>query len=1121
MTVINQEFTFDCAQAITALNQLTTALNSGNAALANFAKASKALSGGGGGGGSGAAKQAKEIGMLSKAYSGLKSVISSIGIERAISQAFNVQALASAVEEARKFGQAINEIQTIGQSLNQSNAEITAGILELSSALGKSAQDVAEGLYQVLSNQVVEAADAMTFLAEAEKLAITTHATTAQSVDALSSVMNSYSLGIEDMSRVSSVLFETVNLGRLRLDEIADRIGRITPMAAQMGVSFEEVGAAIAVMTVQGVKADTAITQLRAIMSKLLKPTEALSKVFKSWGVADGKEALATFGGLSGVLQKLAAETGGSSAEMAEFFNVVRAMTGQFALATDGGKKFEEAIKKMEVAAGTNKALSAWETFAESDSQQLTQQITTVKNSFLELGNALLPVVVNIGEGFGSWFDHLSEGLTVLGGVESVVRAMDAAENKRIKEIADVESKNRQATSFRTKFDSKGYKDAESSLRQLAATAGVAFNQMTTQVNSRLKSSSIAFLSGMDDVIEGYKVGYESLTKFVEGAHDKLKDTGQTIKDLKATIEGVKFDREFKAAGSDFKRLDLLTSRANRFEQSGIDQGRRAGVNEDARESADAALDAALAENRRAQSLAESAGWMSKVKELQSQEDRILQSKLKNQEQFQQQIQSTLPVAKNLKEQLDFKVASLSEFKTQLDSAVRELVQGKATGKLTADQETQLKQTISGLLRQIGQVDFGKEINLLSKLNLPNTLQEVEAGMSKALGVSAAKWKQDLQSAQKLIGEEFSKTMAKVDPSGELKKLFDALGLKPDPNLGPAGAMSLAFDKAEELLLKVDELNEELARADTAIKENSQSKIDRRNNELQSMADAVGARANTPEKLAAFTEQVRVLLNARAQIQELFNAATEGKLGEEDIAKQGEALAQYINRAEEAKTITERQAEVLRQQVGIIQDRNKAENAKKDVTATLEELSPQKSAAAEFIRYAETQGRLSKLTADSATIVKDSAAAAAESLATGSQSTKQIAIDFAAVRRDAEAAEQAIARAAEAEGAAGGKYFGGMQYLHSGGPSRGGDRVPSMLAPGEFVTNANNTRKFFSELNAMNQGIRPVYRERGGAVTNVGDVNITVKGGDSAQSTVREIGQSLRREIQRGIIKLK
>jgi hypothetical protein len=118
------------------------------------------------------------------------------------------------------------------------------------------------------------------------------------------------------------------------------------------------------------------------------------------------------------------------------------------------------------------------------------------------------------------------------------------------------------------------------------------------------------------------------------------------------------------------------------------------------------------------------------------------------------------------------------------------------------------------------------------------------------------------------------------------------------------------------------------------------------------------------------------------------------------------------------------------------------------------------------------------------------------------------------------AAKQKAASAGGGEAAT--PYHGGpLRYYADGGPTRGQDNVPAMLSRGETVVNSKNSKRFYSELNAMNQGSQPVYREQGGSVTNVGDVNVTVKGGETSQQTVREIGHALRREFQRGNVKLR
>ena len=77
-----------------------------------------------------------------------------------------------------------------------------------------------------------------------------------------------------------------------------------------------------------------------------------------------------------------------------------------------------------------------------------------------------------------------------------------------------------------------------------------------------------------------------------------------------------------------------------------------------------------------------------------------------------------------------------------------------------------------------------------------------------------------------------------------------------------------------------------------------------------------------------------------------------------------------------------------------------------------------------------------------------------------------------------------------------------------------------MLAPGEFVVNQRSSRQFFSQLQAINAGSRPVYRDSGGQVTHVGDVSITIAESSTPKQTAREIMAAIRRESRRGSSRL-
>ena len=95
--------------------------------------------------------------------------------------------------------------------------------------------------------------------------------------------------------------------------------------------------------------------------------------------------------------------------------------------------------------------------------------------------------------------------------------------------------------------------------------------------------------------------------------------------------------------------------------------------------------------------------------------------------------------------------------------------------------------------------------------------------------------------------------------------------------------------------------------------------------------------------------------------------------------------------------------------------------------------------------------------------------------------------------------------------------WGGSMYRADGGEAHGTDTIPAMLSPGEMVINAASSKRFASQLIAMNAGITPAFRSEGGSVTNIGDINVSVTGGDSARQSARSIATELRRELRRGV----
>ena len=92
--------------------------------------------------------------------------------------------------------------------------------------------------------------------------------------DAVTSAVTAY--GSENLSaaRSTEVLLLAIREGKLEAASLGGVIGRVLPIAKQLGVSFEEVAAFVAAVSRQGLNAEEAITSLRGALNALIGPTD-------------------------------------------------------------------------------------------------------------------------------------------------------------------------------------------------------------------------------------------------------------------------------------------------------------------------------------------------------------------------------------------------------------------------------------------------------------------------------------------------------------------------------------------------------------------------------------------------------------------------------------------------------------------------------------------------------------------------------------------------------------------------------------------------------------------------------------------------------------------------------
>ena len=78
---------------------------------------------------------------------------------------------------------------------------------------------------------------------------------------------------------------QTQNDGKIVVDQYAQQIGRLAPIAASAGVSIDELNAAISTVTAQGVPIESTFAGLRQGIAAILKPSSEAAKLAEELGI--------------------------------------------------------------------------------------------------------------------------------------------------------------------------------------------------------------------------------------------------------------------------------------------------------------------------------------------------------------------------------------------------------------------------------------------------------------------------------------------------------------------------------------------------------------------------------------------------------------------------------------------------------------------------------------------------------------------------------------------------------------------------------------------------------------------------------------------------------------------
>lgn len=1100
-----------------------------------------------------------------------------IAIAQGIVRGLNtIQAeFSEALRLATEFGLAVAEAAAISPAgignFEQSVANLNRELIATSSSFGFNVLDLAEAKYQEFSNQVRGSAESNRLFIAANKLARISASEVGESVGALSSVLNSYDQSVESADQVSAALFKTIELGRLRLSDIADQLGNVTPLARSAGISFEEVAASLTAITRSGVNPSRALTQIRAIINQLTKPTAALQEVFReTFQVADITEAIQRFGSLQGVIDAIAQEAGGNASRIAELFSNVRARNA-FESLSQQSELVTENLREIGNAADEGSAFidAFLEKFEEQDAVQFTKALNNLKLSFLELAQDALPTVTKgieavtfVIENFGQIASTVAVGslsvyafraraaaiaTTELGAASVGARVgligMAATVGFLVTQMLILRDQQKVLADINQDLAALDQIEIDA-LKQIAADTtetikgikalgdegDVAFKRLQEAAgksNAAIRRANDAFVGGVSSTLDRLVAGRTDLVKrlddIIEKSEDRRTKNAQEQTDIRNKISDTEFERQIRGR----TELQKAFARAARA-QAALSEARFTPTNEEGLEDRLEQLQRAERLANEAISDARASGNRTQVFRAENLLNEILREQL-NTKRAQQNLDAEQVALARAKR--DEEKAKLDELKKNVKILKDNLSLFDSGGSPLSPEEidtaTKRAESAFDKIREAafdrGDLSAADILGLTQlELDFNKTLQEV-------------KFKAPRENLEQALQEAAEGQSVQI-PVNFFLEQAEGLGIDTsgfNPNNPTQGLQNISNEAETQLQTNAQlqqRLNEELT-TEQKLRDGIQARlkqiIDLNEGNVagfQRLDNLIGSQSavtlvNNLERVKATIDEIasksfitdediqRVDQLLRSFNQGVGDLPGTGVIGFGGVGGEGTFIQNFTD------GLRDLQAQ-QKETVGSQGELNRAISEQQGLASLILGISDA------FQNQASAAGQTATKVTEGANAQAGMAAAAdvnvnaANSLKTAYDGVARSINSAAAAQRSLNSAQAGSSAPAPIT-----QRFGGPVFRAMGGfAPRGTDTIPAMLSPGEFVMNASASRKFASQLIAMNAGTTPVFRQEGGPVinnsVNVGDIN--VNGTSDPNAVARRVMSEIRREFRRG-----
>lgn len=191
------------------------------------------------------------------------------------------------------------------------------------------------------------------------------------------------------------------------MDQLAQSVGKVIPLASAYNVQMDNLSSAYAVLTANGIATAESGTYLKSMLNELGDTGSGVSEVLLSSTGKTFAQLMEQGYSLGDVMAMLGNAVDGDSTAFNALWNSTEAGIGALSLFNAGADKYDSVLESMRTSAGATE--KAYSTMADTTDKSKQRMENAFNNLKISVGDVLNPALTQVYEGFTNVFAGMSD----------------------------------------------------------------------------------------------------------------------------------------------------------------------------------------------------------------------------------------------------------------------------------------------------------------------------------------------------------------------------------------------------------------------------------------------------------------------------------------------------------------------------------------------------------------------------------------------------------------------------------------------------------------------------------------------------------------------------------------